>query len=82
MNARFDTPYPELNALLREFVSSVQRILRDDFIAAYLQGSFAVGDFDEHSDCDFAVVINEELSDSQVPDLQSMHERIFNLDME
>jgi predicted nucleotidyltransferase len=82
VNVRFNTPYPELNAVLRELVSSVQEVLRENFVAAYLQGSFAVGDFDEHSDCDFAVVINEELSDSQLRDLQAMHKRIFNLDKE
>jgi hypothetical protein len=35
------TPFPELNAVLMELVQSVQAILGSDFIAAYLQGSFA-----------------------------------------
>ncbi len=43
------TPYPELNAVLQELVQSVQAVLRDNFVAACLQGSFAVGDFDRHS---------------------------------
>jgi predicted nucleotidyltransferase len=76
------TAYPELDAVLRELVNSVRQILRENFIAAYLQGSLAVGDFDEHSDVDFAMVIDQELSDSQLRNLQSMHERIFNLDAE
>lgn len=62
-------------------MSSVRQILRDNFVASYLQGSFAVGDFDEHSDCDFAVVINRELSGAQLHDLQVMHQRIYDLDM-
>lgn len=37
------TPYPDLNIVLEEFVSSVQTILADNFVAAYLQGSFAIG---------------------------------------
>ena len=81
-NMRSYTPYPELNTVLRELVDGVQRILCDNFVGFYLQGSFAVGDFDEHSDCDFAIVMNEEPSDSQLRDLQAMHERIFNLDIE
>jgi len=48
----------------------------------YLQGSYAVGDFDIHSDCDFIVVVRQELSDPQRHSLQVMHERIFDLDYE
>ncbi|PWB71154.1 hypothetical protein C3F09_08170 [candidate division GN15 bacterium] len=81
MNSASYTPYPELNAILRELVNSVRSILRDDLIGAYLQGSFAVGDFDEHSDCDFAIAVNQDLSNRQIQDLRSMHRRIYNLDM-
>ena len=74
------TPFPELNNVLRELVGSVQKILHIKFIGAYLQGSFAVGDFDIHSDVDFIVVIEEELSGEEVDALQVMHERSYNLD--
>ena len=74
------TPYPELNAVLQQLVESVQAILSDNFVAACLQGSFAVGDFDLHSDVDFIIVIEQKLSDNEVIALQAMHERIFNLD--
>jgi predicted nucleotidyltransferase len=76
------TPYPELNIVLQNLVLNEQEILGDNFVAAYLQGSFATGGFDEHSDCDFIIVINEDLSDLQLRNLQSMHKRIFDLDME
>lgn len=76
------TPYPELNAVLHELLSSVESVLIHDFVAAYLQGSFAVGDFDRHSDCDFIIVVNQELSDSQRRSLQAMHERIYDLQQE
>ena len=76
------TPYPELNAVLQELLDIVQRTLPDDFVAVYLQGSFAVGGFDRHSDCDFIVVVNQELSDSQHRSLQAMHERIYDLESE
>lgn len=76
------TPYPELNDILRELVESIQHILKENFIAAALQGSFAVGDFDLHSDVDFIVVIEQELSTSQVRTLQAMHERIYDLESE
>lgn len=74
------TPYPELNAVLQELVESVQAVLDNSFVAAYLQGSFAVGDFDRHSDVDFIVAIEDELSEARVDALQAMHERIYSLD--
>jgi hypothetical protein len=74
------TPYPELNAVLQQLVDNVQAALGSSFVAACLQGSFAVGDFDRHSDVDFIVAIEEELSDKQVQALQAMHERLYNLD--
>lgn len=80
MNKTQPTPYPELNEVLQIFVESVQEILSDIFIGVYLQGSFAVGDFDLHSDVDFIIVIEEDPSDDQVQALQKMHERIFTLE--
>ncbi|NLI98233.1 DUF4111 domain-containing protein [bacterium] len=74
------TPYPSLNEILEELVTSIKDILKDNFVGAYLQGSFAVGGFDEDSDCDFIIVINKELTDSQVSALQTMHGRIFDID--
>jgi len=73
------TPYSDLNEVLRELVESVQAVLMDNFLGAYLQGSFAVGDFDRHSDVDFIIAIQEELSQEQVQALQSMHARIYAL---
>ena len=56
------TPYADLNPLLEDFVAGVQAVLRENLCGAYLQGSFAVGGADEHSDVDFIVVTNSELS--------------------
>lgn len=50
------TPYPDLNGVLAELVESIECILADQLVGIYLQGSFAVGDFDEHSDVDFFVI--------------------------
>jgi hypothetical protein len=74
------TPYPDLNAVLGELVESAQDVLGDIFLAACLQGSFAVGDFDLHSDVDFVIVVEQELSNEQVAALQAMHARIYDLD--
>jgi hypothetical protein len=69
------TPYPELNAVLQELVASIEGILGETFVAACLQGSFAVGDFDADSDVDFVIAIEQELSSEQVRALQIMHDR-------
>jgi hypothetical protein len=81
MNKLFPTPYPELNRVLRDLVDSVQAVLSTNFVGAYLQGSFAVGDFDLHSDVDFIMVTEEELSHEEVHGLQAVHERIYGLDI-
>jgi predicted nucleotidyltransferase len=75
------TPYPELNRVLRDLVESVEAVLSTNFVGAYLQGSFAVGNFDLHSDVDFIIVVAEELTSSQVHSLQAVHERIYGLDI-
>ena len=79
---RLVTPYDDLNAVLRELVTSVQLALGDTFVGMYLQGSFAVGDVDEHSDVDFVIAIRDELSDSQVEALQALHARVYDLECE
>src|SRR3954469_8926434 len=80
-NKTLPTPYPELNRVLQDLVDSVQAVLSTNFVGAYLQGSFAVGDFDLHSDVDFIMVIEEELSDEEVHGLQGVHERIYCRDI-
>jgi predicted nucleotidyltransferase len=74
------TPYSDLNEVLRKLVESVQGALGAKFVGAYLQGSFAVGDFDEHSDVDFVIVIEDKLSEQEVAALQSIHRRIYALE--
>jgi hypothetical protein len=74
------TPYPELNGVLRALVDDVRAALGETLVGAYLQGSFAVGDFDEHSDCDFIVAVRDELSERQVAELQVIHARTYGLE--
>lgn len=77
-----NTPYPDLNGVLNELVINVRYTLGDTFIGSYLQGSLAVGGFDQDSDVDFIMVIDRELSCPQVECLQSIHESIYILDSE
>jgi predicted nucleotidyltransferase len=74
------TPYAELNQVLNDLVTRMQEILGEKFVGAYLQGSFAVGDFDIYSDVDFIVVINDELSPVKISALQEMHDQVYQID--
>lgn len=70
-----------LNGFTAPDDSSNQTRLSISFInlAARLQDSFAVGDFNGHSDVDFIAALEGELSDAQVPALQAMQEHIYTL---
>ncbi len=73
------TPYPELNAVLDELIGKVVATIGETFVGAYLQGSFAVGDFDRYSDVDFIVVTDDHLATGDVLALTAVHGEIFRL---
>jgi hypothetical protein len=68
------TPYAELNGVLVELTSRAAEILGDSFVGAYLQGSFALGDADLHSDCDFLIPVHGPISADQEASLRAMHD--------
>jgi hypothetical protein len=70
------TAFPELNELLAELVARVESILGDNFVGAYLTGSFALGAGDLHSDCDFLVVTEERVTAGQERALRELHDEI------
>jgi len=75
------TAFPDLNDVLEQFLESAHAILVENFCGAYLQGSFAVGDADVHSDVDFLVVTRDELSEEQFRALDAMHKRLYAIDV-
>jgi len=58
-------PIPELNNVLAGLTETAQAIQRANFVGAYLQGSFAVGDADEQTDSDFLIPVHEPSSAEQ-----------------
>ena len=80
MNSSIDPPtrFPQLNRVLDGVVARVQGVLGADFVGLYMQGSIAIGDFDEHSDADFVAVTEHPLTDDRVGELQEMHAQIFD----
>jgi hypothetical protein len=71
------TCFSDLNHLLTDLTASVHAALRDNFIGAYLQGSFAVGDADEDSDVDFLIATVRSLSDDEVACLNGIHTGLY-----
>ncbi len=80
MNAENMTQYPELDGVLQDHAKRLQEALGDFLVGVYLVGSLAIGDFDLTSDIDFIVVTTDELSESQVKQVQSVHDRTFGQD--
>lgn len=72
------TPYAELDQLLVELLGHWRRILGDNLAGAYLQGSFALGAGDRHSDCDWLVATHSPLSEPQIAQLRNLHDEIPN----
>lgn len=70
------TAFPDLNELLEELVAAVRSILGDDFVGAYLTGSFALGAGDLQSDCDFLVVTEAGVTAEQERALRRLHDEI------
>jgi hypothetical protein len=77
--ARQPTPYADLNAVLTHLVTGARARLGDNFVGAYLQGSFAVGDATEYSDCDFIIVTACDIAPDDLPALQALHAEIHEL---
>jgi Domain of unknown function (DUF4111)/Nucleotidyltransferase domain len=70
------TQYPDVNEALRELLAQEQAILGSHFVAMYLSGSLALGDFNPHSsDIDLVTVTDGPLSEDLVAALQGMHAR-------
>jgi len=70
------TQFPELNEVLLGLVEDVKRILDRDFVGAYFGGSFALGDADINSDCDFIIVVRRKPDAEQEAGLRRVHDEI------
>jgi predicted nucleotidyltransferase len=64
---------------LVQLVVGAKEVLGDSSVVAYLQGSFAVGDADAHSDVDFIVVTKDDVTPKQQAELQALHQRLYAL---
>src|SRR6185312_14025093 len=73
------TPDADLNGVLADLVASAQHVLGANFVGAWLQGSFAVGDWDVDSDVDFLIATQCDPSAAEEAALNAMHARLYRL---
>ncbi|MGO8948672.1 MAG: aminoglycoside adenylyltransferase domain-containing protein [Ktedonobacterales bacterium] len=70
------TPYPAVNAVVHELLTSIQAILGAQLRGMYLLGSLALGDFHpQESDLDLVIVTAGTLSDEIFASLRELHRR-------
>jgi hypothetical protein len=70
------TPYPDVNAVVHDLLTSLQAILGPQLHGMYLAGSLALGDFHPHdSDLDLIIVTCGTVSDEIVTALRDLHQR-------
>lgn len=70
------TEFAELNDVLADLTERARAILDTNMVGAYLQGSFAVGDADVHSDCDFLVPVHGPITSEQEAGLRALHDEM------
>jgi hypothetical protein len=70
------TPYADLDALLADLLATWRAILGANLAGAYVQGSFALGAGDQHSDCDWIVAVHHPVSASEEAALRALHDEI------
>ena len=72
------TPYPDVNAVVLDFLFGIRTVLGTQLRAMYLSGSLALGDFSPaSSDIDVVVVTEAEVSEEVFAGLRALHAR-FN----
>ena len=70
------TPYPDVNTVVHELLTSIQAILGAQLRGMYLLGSLALGDFHpQASDLDLVIVTVGTLSDETFASLRELHRR-------
>jgi hypothetical protein len=71
---------PDVDRIVQILLDRVKTLLGDQFVAFYLEGSLAYGDFDQDSDIDFVVVTTADVSQELFLRLQKMHDQIAVFD--
>lgn len=77
-NKKYPTSIAELNQVLNLLITSLKNELGENFLGAYLQGSFAIGDFTSSSDVDVLIVIKQDIKKDEIDKFQVIHRKMFD----
>ena len=69
---------PQIKSVLDQLVDGAVSVLGGNFIGAWLQGSSATGHFDRHSDIDFVIGVECDLSQDEVNSLHKFHCQLYH----
>ncbi len=73
--------YPDVDSIINMVLGKVRVILGEEFVAMFLHGSLAIGDFNyESSDIDYVVVTRNPVSEKQFMALQDMHNQLLSIE--
>src|SRR2546426_5656938 len=68
------TPYADINELLEQLLSGIQKILGEKLAGFYLYGSLVTGDFEkESSDIDLLAATSADIDEKEGEALHKMH---------
>jgi hypothetical protein len=73
------TPDADLDDILQHWLARLQAVLGENLVGVYLQGSIAVGDFDEASDVDFMVVLHDDIPAAGLDPIARLHRELCRL---
>lgn len=70
------TIHPACKSVLVNLKNAIKSELKANFIAAYIHGSMATGDFLAESDIDIVIVVKEDIARNAIVALQSLHQKL------
>lgn len=69
---------PTQKVMLTHLINEIKKILKDNFIGAYVHGSLATGDAVSSSDIDVVIVIKKDITPEEIEPLQQFHHKLYD----
>src|SRR5688500_3271884 len=64
--------------MLTHLTNEIKKILKDNFIGAYVHGSLATGDSVSSSDIDVVIVIKKDITLNEIESFQQLHHKLYD----
>lgn len=69
---------PTQKLMLTHLTNEIQKILKENFIGAYVHGSLATGDSVSSSDIDVVIVIKNDITLNEIESFQQLHHKLYD----